>query len=127
MLEKVSYPEPIKEALEKYILILDNEKFFDDEIEFPPNMQETAKTHLWNLLGNILMPKFIDGSDDYQATADELNEVIKLTIIQTNLDSLIQDKLVDTLEDENGETIYFVTEKGKELAKDIGKDVDNLE
>lgn len=127
MLEKVSYPEPIKEALEKYILILDNEKFFDDEIEFPPNMQETAKTHLWNLLGNILMPKFIDGSDNYQATADELNEVIKLTIIQTNLDSLIQDKLVDTLEDENGETIYFVTEKGKELAKDIGKDVDNLE
>lgn len=127
MLEKVSYPEPVKEAIEKYTLILDDERFFDDEIEFPPNMQETAKTHLWNFLGEVLMPKFIDGSDDYKVTPDEMNKVLVNTIIQTNLDSLIQDKLVDSLEDENGETIYFVTEKGKEVAKDIDKDVDNLE
>lgn len=116
MVQKVSYPEPVEKAIKDYTSILDEGGFFNDEVEFPPNMQEIAKAHLWNFLGETLMPKFIEGSGNYLASNEEMGTVLVNTIIQTNLDSLMEEKFIDGIEDENGETIYWLTDKGKEEA-----------
>lgn len=122
MQNKVSYPTSIEEAIKKYTLILEEEGFFNDDMEFPPNMEETAKTHLWNFLGEILMEKFLDGTNDYIASPEEISRVITNTVIQTNLDSLMEEKLIDGIENEDGEMVYFLTDKGKQANKDMGED-----
>lgn len=122
MLNKVSYPTSVEEAIKKYTLILEEEGFFNDDLEFPPNMEETAKTHLWNILGEVLMEKFLNGSEDYIASPEEISRVIANTVVQTNLDSLMKENLIDGIENENGEMVYFLTEKGKKMNGKLDKD-----
>jgi hypothetical protein len=43
--------------------------------------------------------------------------ILTKTIIQTNLDSLMGEKLIDGIENEHGEMVYWVTDKGKEVYK----------
>lgn len=113
---KVNFPESIQDPLNKFVNIVTEEGFFDDPQEIPPNYVEQAKINLWNITGEELLCKFISGSD-YLFNEDEVSKILTTTIIQTNLDSLMDEKLIDGIEDENGEMKYWPTEKGKELAK----------
>ena len=127
MAEKVIFPESVQEKLSKFESILLEEGFFNNEEDFPKGMEETAKTHLWNFLGEIFITKFIEGKGDDLPTEEEVNGAIVSTIIQTNLDSLMNDNLIDGIENEHGDMVYFMTEKGKEVVKKIdpNEDVDN--
>ena len=120
--EKVSFPEAIQDPLIKFTTILEEEGFFDNEEDFPPDHIEQGKINLWNITGEELLGKFISGCKDYTFTEDEVTKILTTTIIQTNLDSLMADKLIDGIEDENGEMRYWMTEKGKEIHKNLDKD-----
>lgn len=124
MAQKVLFPESVQERLTKFECILTEEGFFDNEDDFPKDMKETAKVHLWNILGEVFITKFIEGKDDYLITEDEMNKVLTTTIIQTNLDSLMTENLIDGIEDENGEMRYWVTPKGKDICKDMDIDLE---
>ena len=86
-------------------------------INFPPKTKDNAKSHLWNYVGEILVTKFIEGSEENSVTEDEMEVILTKTIIQTNLDSLMGEKLIDGIENEHGEMVYWVTDKGKEVYK----------
>lgn len=117
MKDKVLFPDSVRDALNKLTIAVEEVGFFDDPNEFPPEHKEQAKTNLWNIAGEKLLCKFIVGSPDFLLDEDEVNKILVNTIIQTNLDSLMEEKLIDGIEDENGEMKYWLTEKGKEIHK----------
>jgi hypothetical protein len=119
---KVSFPDHILEPLSKFTSIVINEGFLDNPQEIPVNYKEHAKIHLWNITGEKLLSKFIAGDDNYLLNEDEVNKILVSTIVQTNIDSLMDDKLIDGIENENGEMIYWMTEKGKDIHKSMDKD-----
>lgn len=125
MRTKAQFPESIQDALNKFTAIVDEMGFFDDPNEIPPTHKEQGRVNLWNTAGEELLDKFFQGSADYIFTEDEVSKILVNTIIQTNLDSLMEDKLIDGIEDENGEMRYWMTDKGKELHKSLGPDTNN--
>ena len=115
--EKTKFPLSVQERVEKFVQALEEDEFFNDPLSFPPNSEEMAKIHLWNFVGEALLSRFIAGSDE-MVTEDEMDKILMNTIIQTNLDSLMKDDLIDGIENEHGEMVYWVTDKGKKVYKD---------
>ena len=115
--EKIKLPQSIEERVQQFVNALEEDHFFDDPINFPPKTKDNAKSHLWNYVGEILVTKFIEGSEETSITEDEMEAILTKTIIQTNLDSLMGEKLIDGIENERGEMVYWVTDKGKEVYK----------
>lgn len=119
---KTGFPETVQDALSKFTQAVTEEGFFDNPSDIPPKFKEHAKTLLWNLAGESLLSKFVNGEENYLFTEDEVNKILVTTIIQTNLDSLMSENLIDGIENEDGEMVYWMTEKGKEIHKNMDKD-----
>lgn len=115
MKDKVLFPDSVRDALNKLTTAVEEVGFFDDPNEIPPDHIEQAKTNLWNIAGEELLCKFIAGSTDFLLNEEEVNKILTHTIIQTNLDSLMEDKLIDGIENEHGEMVYWLTNKGKDV------------
>ena len=113
---KSKFPDSVQEQITKFVNALEEDQFFDDPISFPPNSKEIAMIHLWNYVGEALLSKFITGSEDL-ITEDEMDKILMNTVVQTNLDSLMKDGLIDGIENEDGEMVYWMTEKGKDSYK----------
>jgi len=69
-------------------------------------------------LCKFFLGKFLDGAD-LSITEDECDEIYIISGINTSLNTLIEKGLFDSIEDENGEEIFFMTEKGKQLQNGI--------
>lgn len=80
-----------------------------------------------NRLCNILTRKFIDGDMDAETpihellNKDEILMFIQESLIHEDLDELNKMGLLDYVDDENDEPIYFLTEKGKKYAETMLK------
>ena len=62
---------------------------------------------------------WIEDPEDFRLTTEKLTEIVLTATTQTHINSLMSQGLVDGVEGENGEMIYFPTEKGKELHKQL--------
>lgn len=116
---QVSYPDFVQDKLNKFIdLIINEGKFFDDKNEFPDDESvEIGKVRLWNLLGEDMLQKHFKDPESYSMTPEDLEKLLTQVIVETNLELLMKDNLIDGIENENGEMVYWLTEKGKEVHK----------
>lgn len=121
MKEKQNFPDFITEKLTDFIDLLTTEgKFFENPEEFSDNESiEIGKVNLWNLMGEAYIEKYLKNVDEITFTPEEVEKVLVHVVIQTNLDMLLKDKLIDGIENENGEMVYWLTEKGKEVHKTL--------
>ena len=55
------------------------------------------------------IPKFTE--EDF--TEDEFSSILRYSIVESDLIRLNEKGVLDSMENENGETVYFLTEKGK--------------
>lgn len=114
MKNKVYQPVVIEKA-NLIIESLDESNFFvENDIK--------DKTYSFNLLCEKLTEKFILGElDDENGLfeEEEMNQILTEMIVSTHLENLIKKGLVDSVEDENGEEVFFLTESGKNEAKSI--------
>jgi len=62
---------------------------------------------------------WIDDPEDFRLTPEQLTEIALTVTTQTHLNSLMSQGLIDGVEDENGKMVYFPTEKGKEIHKQL--------
>lgn len=124
MTEKIIFPDFIVDKLENFIQTISDEgQFFEDPMEFSDKESvEIGKVHLWNMLGKEYLDKYLKDSEEIYFTPDELHSILVHVIIQTNLDLLMKDKLIDGIEDENGEMRYWLTNEGKNVYKSLGGD-----
>jgi hypothetical protein len=66
------------------------------------------------------LDKWIIDSENFKISGEELAEIAQFVTTQTHINALMKKGLVDGIEDETGEMVYFPTEKGRELnVKDI--------
>ena len=118
MATKMQFPDSVREQVEKFVSVTKSVGYFDDPLDFPPDYREAGEIHLWNLAGAEYLSNFIAGKEGSLLSEDQALKVLNETMIQTNLDSLMDQGLIDGIENEDGEMVYWATEKGKKIAEE---------
>jgi hypothetical protein len=111
--EKIICPQEVEHILVEFIDDIEKAEFFDGP-EIPEGYTDVCKTHLWNIAGKSLIDKFIAG-DMLLFDDTELTDILNKTIIYTCIDSLMDEGLVDSIENEHGENMFWITDKGKDI------------
>ena len=99
------YPLPIQEKVKEVIFSLREDNFFEKE--------EVKDSILEEILSESLLPKFISG-EELTWEYDEIEHLLKLSIVNTVIERLKAEGYVNSVEDETGEEWLWATEKGKE-------------
>jgi hypothetical protein len=106
------YPQPVREFVEKVIQSLDKSGFL---IENDVDYESATKA-----FSGIVFERWKRG-DELVMTEEEAMEGMKLSIFEATMKSLIKKNMVDTIENQNGEPVYFLTKEGKKYAGRLGK------
>jgi len=61
-----------------------------------------------------LLEKFLKG-EDLELVEEEINDIISKTTVDTVISSIKRKGLLNTIDDENGEEILFLTDLGKKV------------
>jgi hypothetical protein len=108
------YPQPVSELTEKLLDGLDEEKFFETEhADYDITFRRFADASL---------KKWIQGENMEDFTEDEFSQILRFSMVETDLERMSKKGLLDSIEDANGEAVYFLTDKGKkEVGNFVGK------
>lgn len=99
------YPKPVSELTEKLLDGLEEENFFETErADYNITFRRFADSSL---------RKWIKGEDMEDFTEEEFSQILRLSMVESDLTRMSEKGLLDSIEDENGESMYFLTEKGK--------------
>lgn len=105
MIEKTNWPEPVAELTSLAVNAFKAEGLFEEE----PSLQEEW---FYEALAEIAFPKFIAGTDMWWSE-DEIDKAITRGLAYSITIKLKEEGLMDWIENENGEQMIFLTEKGK--------------
>ncbi len=98
------YPQAVEQALDTIVEGLENIGFF---------MQEQVEhRYVREEFGKVLFEQWL-GDGEFGITLEQAENLLNRAMINQSLESLIERGLVGTIEDENGEEIVYLTEKGK--------------
>lgn len=108
------YPESVSEFVEKLLESLEEEGFFE---------KEGADYNItFGRFADSVLKKWVKGEDIESISEEEFVGILNLSIVQSDLQGLTERGVLDTIENEEGEPMYFLTEKGKiEMEKFLGK------
>jgi hypothetical protein len=116
-----NYQPIVIEKSKELIEILRETYFFED---YEIDNEEFA----FNFLCEKLTEKFIKGelsegdTDEPIFTEDEMDFYLRQIIVGSLLHDLQEKGIVDSIEDENQEERFFLTEKGKKITKNLKGD-----
>ena len=109
------YPETVSGVAQNFIFILQESNFFEVE-----NVDEDIT---FIEFADFILPKWIEGNEientNSLLTDKDFEFILKMSIFKTNFESLREKKLIDSIEDENGVEIPFLTKMGKEVAEQL--------
>jgi hypothetical protein len=108
-----NYPEPVKEVCNDVITELREQNFFEEN--------EADEKITFDFLCKTLLPKFLNG-EELLWTDKEMDEYLRRCIVDSVIKSLENKGMVNTIEDENGETVVFMTKEQKENVEERLKD-----
>lgn len=103
MTNEREYPQPVKDFAAEMVRCLEG--------EFNRELNEEIFRDCCLEKG---LEKFING-DDIEFTIEEVERIVSDAVMETALVGLMEKGLVNNIEDETGETVYFLTEEGKKL------------
>lgn len=78
--------------------------------------EEVEESLLRDELSKAFLEKFLSG-ETLLLTEEEFGKAYALASVVTTLQRLASKGLIQSVEDENGEPVYWLTEEGKEQAK----------
>jgi hypothetical protein len=119
------YQPIVMEKARQIVLILRESDFFNEyEIE--------DESFALEYFCDKLTTKFINGELDEDSlehifNEDDMEQFLKEIIAGSLLYELQAKGIIDSIEDENNEERFFLTDKGKEIAKNIGERLDEEE
>ena len=113
MLEKTNWPEPVVELTNLAVMAFKAEGLFEEEPELLEEWFHEA-------LAEIAFPKFVAGTDMWWSE-DEIDNAINRGLAYSITMKLKEEGLMDWIEDENGEQMIFLTEKGKKVGEKYKK------
>jgi hypothetical protein len=100
-----NYPPSVSEITEKLLESLTEEKFFEEE--------QADYDITFKRFADSALSKWVKGDDMEDFSEEEFSSILRYSIVESDLVRLNKKGLLDSMEDENGETVYFLTEKGK--------------
>lgn len=100
-----NYPPSVSEITEKLLESLTEEKFFEEE--------QADYDITFKRFADSALSKWVKGNDIEDFSEEEFSSILRYSIVESDLVRLNKKGLLDSMEDENGETVYFLTEKGK--------------
>jgi hypothetical protein len=112
---KTTYPEPIVEAVEEFIKTGIFDDYFKEENVEPEYLTEQ--------LSHILLTKFIAG-EDTSLNEEEICQAMALAGVYSGLESLKKKGLANSIEDEQGEELFFLTQEGKQELEKLKSEPD---
>lgn len=108
------YPNSVSELTEKLLEGLEEEGFFEKE---GADYDITFKRFADSVFKN-----WLSGEELENISEKEFSQILSLSIIQSDLEGLRSRGVLETIENDEGESMYFLTEKGKgEMEKFLGK------
>lgn len=108
-----NYPKPVSEITEKLLDSLIEEKFFEEE--------QADYNITFRRFADLALSKWINGNDMEDFSEEEFSSILRYSIIESDLTRLNDKGILDSMENENGETVYFLTEKGKKEMSNFGE------
>jgi hypothetical protein len=99
------YPKPVSELTEKLLDGLEEENFFETE--------HADYNITFRRFADSALKKWIKGDDMDDFTEEEFSQILRFSMVETDLVRMSERGLLDSIEDSNGEAMYFLTDKGK--------------
>lgn len=103
------YPEPIIEVTNKIYDVFEEDLINDSSKDSKFCEEIAAET-----ISEFMLPKFLEG-DELKLYETEIENLYKQCVVDITIASLKEKGLVNTIENEKGETITFLTKKGKSI------------
>ena len=114
---KTNYPITVREWLETLYSNLKKEGFFEDQ-ELGLYSEERVQYHFQEILGDAALQSWLkDG--EVTLKEKELTILLFQVVVKTHVEELKNEGTVDSIEDENGDEVMWLTEKGKNEIKDL--------
>lgn len=111
-----TYPESIKEWVTDTESVL--EEFFNDPTIF--SNSDVARETYHDVAGRYALQSWLD-TGDIRVSDDEFAEILDKVILESAIKILQAKGMIDSVEDTDGEMIYWATEKGINLIKEFPK------
>lgn len=118
VVERKTFPKPIEDIVYRFIDVLVESGFYDDPNEFQPTYVDLAIDYTWNMVGDAYLSRFLAGEDYSMLPEKEAEKVLNMILLQTNLTSLMDSGMINGVENEHGEMVYWATDKGKQYNSD---------
>jgi hypothetical protein len=101
------YPQSVNEFVAQVVQSLDESGFLTEN--------DVDKESATKAFGEVVFKRWKRG-DDLVMSEEDAIKGMQLSIFESSMKRLVSKKMVDSIEDENGEEIFFLTEKGKDYA-----------
>lgn len=115
-----NYPKIVSDKTNEFVDVLNDINFFEEN-------EVQVDSSIIDLISKKMVIKFIDGhlSDDEYVydcfSEEEISDLLHEIIVLGTLNSLREKGIIDCIENENNEEMFFLTKEGKDLASKIIK------
>ena len=100
------YPQAVEQALDLIVDSLEETGFFE---------QEHCKVqYVREEFGKVLVQQWL-GDGEFGITMEQAEHLLNRALICESIENLTKRGLIDTIENENGEEVVYLTEKGKSV------------
>ncbi len=114
---KTNYPNTVQEWLNQLYSKLKKDGFFEDQ-ELGLYSEEKVYHHFQETLGDAALQSWLkDG--EVTLEGKELTILLFQVVVKTHVEELKNEGTVDSIENENGDEVMWLTHKGKNQIKDL--------
>lgn len=116
MPEVIQYVDTVMDVVESGLHPETKLNFFESEF----TTADRGRRIFRKLVSDQATANFLERDDNViKLTVDQMSDLMKESVIRGSLEELREKGLIDWIEDEHGEEIVFLTEKGKRLGKSL--------
>lgn len=117
---QTNYPEAINEWLEKvHISLTESEFYFENEID-----PAIGKTSLFSQAGAAALKSWVE-SGEIKITEDAMIDILHMVMVESTLRSLQEKGVIGSLDDNQGDEVFYITEAGKSIMKEYNEAENN--
>ena len=114
---KTNYPNTVQEWLNELYNKLKKDGFFEDQ-ELGLYSEEKVYQHFQETLGDAALQSWLkDG--EVTLKGKELTILLVQVVVKTHIEELKNEGTVDSIENEKGDEVMWLTQKGKNQIKDL--------
>jgi len=113
---QTNYPEAINDWLEKvHASLVESEFYLENEID--PSI---GKASLFFQAGPAALKSWVE-SGEIKITEDSMIDIIHMVMVESTLRSLQKKGVIGSLDDNQGDEVFYITEAGKSIMKEYNE------